>query len=338
VRFEAMPRVKLADLPTPLEELKNLRRLIGGPRLFIKRDDKTGFAYGGNKLRKLEYLLGDALQQGADTVITSGAAQTNHGRLTAAAAAKLGLQCILVLTEPQPERWEANLILDRLFGAELHFVNIDPATPPGEQNRAYLAGGDLLIEKIVSKLKAEGRKPYVIPRGGRSLPGTCGYILAVLELYQQLVAEGITADYIVLPAATGSTMTGVLLGTRICNLGSKVIGISVSRSVAEGRELVSEEFNRDAAALGYSWRIEPAEIEITDAYLGEGYALPTPATYDAIKLLARQEGILLDPVYSGKAMAGLIDLIRRGYFRPDETVVFIHTGGSPVLFKQTYVF
>jgi D-cysteine desulfhydrase family pyridoxal phosphate-dependent enzyme len=337
MRFEAMPRVRLADLPTPLEELTKLRRLIGGPRLLIKRDDKTGLGYGGNKLRKLEYLFGDALRQGADTIITSGAAQTNHGRLTAAAAAKMGLKCMLVLTEERPAKCEANMILDKLFGAEMFYVTIDQAIPACDRNNAYLAAGELLTQDIVQRLQQEGHKPYVIPRGGRSLPGTCGYILAVLELYQQLIAQGITADYIVLPAATCSTMTGVLLGTKVFSLSTKVLGISVSRSTAVSKALVTQEFNHDATALEYSWRISPDEVQVTDAYLGDGYAQPTPATYAAINLLAREEGILLDPVYTGKAMAGLIDLIQQGYFGADKTVVFLHTGGSPALFKQAYV-
>lgn len=337
MRFEAMPRVRLADLPTPLEELTNLRRLVGGPRLLIKRDDKTGLGYGGNKLRKLEYLLGDALRQGADTIITSGAAQTNHGRLTAAAAAKLGLKCVLVLTEEQPAHCEANMILDKLFGAEMYYVTIDREIPASERNDAYLAAGDLLTQEIVQRLRREGHKPYVIPRGGRSLYGTCGYILAAFELYQQLINNGITADYIVLPTATCSTMTGIVLGTKIFSLSTQVLGISVSRSAAVGKAMVAEEFNHDAAALEYDYRLKPDEVQITDAFLGDGYAIPTPATYAAINLLARQEGILLDPVYTGKAMAGLINLIQQGYFGVNQTVVFLHTGGSPVLFKQAYV-
>lgn len=183
MRLEELPRIKVADLPTPLEELKNLRKAIGGPRLFIKRDDKTGLAYGGNKLRKLEFLMADALSKGADTIITSGAVQTNHGRLTAAMAAKLGLRCILVITEEEPEKYEGNLILEKLFGAELHFLSISQDIEEDQRAKEYLKEGDKFIADLTAKLKMEGRKPYIIPRGGRSLQGTASYAVAMIELY-----------------------------------------------------------------------------------------------------------------------------------------------------------
>lgn len=330
--YEVLPRVSLANLPTPIEEAKNLRKAIGGPRLFIKRDDLTGLGCGGNKLRKLEFLMGDALAKGADTIVTSGAIQTNHGRLTAAACAKLGLDCILVLTEKDTGRYEGNRILQSLFGAKQVFADVDYSVTPEKLDKEKLRAGDEKIAEVMETLKKQGKKPYLIPRGGRSLQGTSGYCNAMVELNYQMNSMGVHVDHIIVPGATCSTMTGVLLGSKICSMDAKVHGIALSRSVEEGKAMVEEEFNRDAQTLGYPYRIKQSEVDILGGYIGKGYAIPTEACHAAMKLLAKTEAILLDPTYTSKAMSGYLDLVKKGYFKENETVVFFHTGGLPLLF------
>ncbi len=330
-----MPRVHLASLPTPLEELKRLRQAIGGPRILMKRDDLNGLATGGNKLRKLEFLLGDALAKGCDTIITSGTVQTNHGRLTAAACAKLGLACILVLTEPDDGVYEGNRILQKMFGARQVFVDdIDPSVSPERLDKEKLRAGEEKIAQVIGSLKAQGKKPYLIPRGGRSLQGTAGYVHAVCELNYQLNSQGLHANHIFVPGATCSTLTGVLLGTRVFSMDTKVHGVALSRSPAEGRAMVEEEFNKDAAAMGYPFKINRDDITIYGEYMGAGYAVPTEKSREAQLLLARTEAVLLDPTYTAKAMSAYIDLVRQGAFHDDETVVFFHTGGTPLLFTE----
>ncbi len=332
--YEALPRVTLANLPTPLEEAENLRKVIGGPRLFIKRDDLNGLGSGGNKLRKLEFLMGEALRQGADTVVTSGAMQTNHGRLTAAAAARLGLDCILVMTEKDCGYYEGNRILQELFGACQVFAQVDYGVPPENLDKEKLRAGDVKIAEVIRGLKAAGKKPYLIPRGGRSLQGTAAYCAAMAELKGQLDRLGVEPDHILVPVATGSTLTGVTLGAKICGLKALIHGVALSRSPEEGRQMVSEEFNKDAAAMGYSCRIGPEDVIIYGDYIGEGYGIMTRAGQKAIRLLAETEGILLDPVYTSKAMSAYLDFVSRGFFKENETVVFFHTGGLPLLFLR----
>lgn len=332
--FETLPRVPLAYLPTPLDEAKNLRKAIGGPRLFFKRDDLTGLGCGGNKLRKLEFLLGDALSKKADTIVTSGAIQTNHGRLTAAACAKLGLDCILVLTERETGSYEGNRILVSLFGAKQVFADVDYSVAPDKLDKEKLRAGDEKIAQIMSDLKNKGKRPYLIPRGGRSLQGTAGYCCAMVELTEQMASFGIQADHIIVPCATSSTLTGVLLGSRVCSLKAKVHGVALSRSPAEGMSMVEEEFNRDAKAMGYPYHIDKSEITIYGGYIGKGYAIPTEMGRRAIQLLAKTEGILLDPVYTSKTMSAYLDLVEKGILKNDETVIFLHTGGLPLLFLK----
>jgi len=330
--FEILPRVNLASLPTPLEEARNLRKIIGGPRLFIKRDDQTGLGCGGNKLRKLEFLLGDALHKGADVIVTSGTIQTNHGRLTAAACAKLGLECILVLTETDTGNYEGNRILQELFGARQVFADVDYSVSPHRLDKEKLRAGSEKINQVINHLKKIGKRPYLIPRGGRSLQGTAGYCNAMVELKYQLSKLGLMPDHIIVPSATCSTLTGILLGSMICTIDAKIHGIALSRTPEEGRAMVEEEFNKDSFAMGYPFRIKQSDITIYGDYIGEGYGKITPEAKTAIKLLARTEGILLDPVYTGKAMSGYIDLIEKGILKEGETAVFFHTGGLPLLF------
>ncbi len=316
-----LPRLRLATLPTPLEEMPTLSAYLGGPRLLVKRDDMTGLAFGGNKVRKLEYLLGEAVDRGCDVVVTVGAAQSNHARATAAAARRLGLDAVLVLAGDEPLERQGNLLLDTIFGADIRVVDTDDD---------YVLMG--VVEDIARDLQRRGRAPYVIPPGGSAALGAAAYANAGLELLDQLNTRGIHADAIVHATGTGGTQAGLYTACRLMQTRMEIVGVSAgpSRDVATARvrSLVEEL----CGLLGIDWRPHPDDIVVTDEYVGERYAVATPEGLDAIRLVARTEGLLLDPVYTGKAMAGLIDQVRRGRFRPDQNVVFWHTGGQPALF------
>ncbi len=324
------PRVDLCHAPTPLEPMENLARLLGGPRLFVKRDDCTGLATGGNKTRKLEFLMADALGQDADCVVTPGAVQSNHARQTAAAAAKLGLGCELVLErrvatgDPAYEQ-TGNVLLDRLCGARLHFR-------PG--------GGDMeaACEELAAELRRRGRRPYVIPGGGSNRIGALGYVTCALELVSQAKAAGIAIDGIVHATGSTGTQAGLLAGLQGCGAGIPVTGISVRQAKAPQEEAVYALAAETAAYVGIEGGLARECVVAEDDYVGPGYGLPTPGMVEAVSLAARHEGLLLDPVYSGKAMAGLIGLIRAGRFTSGQTVVFLHTGGSVSLFAYQAVF
>jgi len=313
-----LPRVSIAHLPTPLEEMPRLSEALGGPRLLVKRDDQTGLATGGNKTRKLEFLVADALEKGADTLITAGAIQSNHVRQTAAAAAKFGLRCCLVLSGQSPDRWNGNLLLDRLLGAEIHWA--------GERDRSQV------MEEIAEEEKRRGHNPHIIPVGGFSIAGAAGYVAAMEELMEQLSEQNLWVDRVVLPTGSGSTQSGMIVGAKALGFAGRIEGISVSRTEEALRLIVKDLVGKTAAFLGLKFSLASEDIVVHDAYLGEGYAKMGPPEREAIRLAARTEGLLVDPVYTGKAMAGLIGLIRRGVFGRDETVVFWHTGGIPALF------
>lgn len=333
--YQTMPRVRLAKLPTPLEEMKRLRALIGGPRLFIKRDDLTGMGGGGNKVRKLEFQLGEAVASGCDTVVTSGDVQTNLGRLTAAACARLGLQCVLVMTGKDCGYYEGNRILDRLFHARQVFAEFDDSVPADQLDKEKLRAGDQKIKEVMARLRRIGRKPYLIPRGGRCLQGTAGNAAGLAELNFQLAEKGIDPDHILVPGATCSSMTGILLGCKICTLKARVHGIALSRTSEEGKRMVMEEFNQDAEAMGYPFRIQETDVDIWGEYIGQGYGKITEKAKEAMYLLASTEGIVLDPVYTGKAFSGYIDKVRHHFFKDTETVIFYHTGGFPLVFLNS---
>jgi D-cysteine desulfhydrase family pyridoxal phosphate-dependent enzyme len=316
-----LPRLKIAVLPTPLEEAPSLSAYLGGPRIMFKRDDLTGLAFGGNKARKIEYLMGEAIDRGCDVVITVGAVQSNHARVTAAAARRLGLDAIVVLHGEEPEQRQGNLLLDAIFGADIRIVNTD--------DEFVLMG---VVEDMARDLRRQGRSPYIIPLGGATALGTAGFVNAGLELLEQLNGRGIRADAILHATGSGGTQAGLYTAMKVTQSGIQVIGVSAgpARHVVTSRVLrLSEEL---IPLLGLDWRPHPDDIVVTDEYVGERYGLPTPACLDAVRLAARTEGILLDPVYTGKAMAGLIDMVRRGQFAPDQTIVFWHTGGQPALF------
>ena len=318
------PRVRFAHLPTPLEPMPNLTRLLGGPQLYVKRDDCTGLATGGNKTRKLEFLIGDALAQGADTVITHGAVQSNHVRQTAAAAGKYGLRCAALLERRVPGHGPAyettgNVLLDRLFDAELRFVAADTDMDA--------AGAELAAE-----IRGRGGRPYYIPGGGSNAVGALGYVDAALELLTQANAMGLRIDGVVHGTGSTGTQAGLVCGLEGANSGIDVLGICVRRPAPAQIDAVYETASETAAHVGIGGGLDRGRIMTNGDYAGPGYGIPTAGTIEAIRLAATHEGLLLDPVYTGKAMAGLIDLCRRGFFTRDQNVVFLHTGGAAALF------
>jgi L-cysteate sulfo-lyase len=323
------PRVKLSHLPTPLEPMAALSRALGGPNLFVKRDDCTGLATGGNKTRKLEFLMGQALEQGAEIVVTQGAVQTNHGRQTAAAAARLGLACEILLErrvrEPEPGyEVQGNVLLDRMFGATLSFHE------PGDMNALALARTE--------ELRSQGRKAYFIPGGGSNVVGALGYVDCALELLQQANDTGLRIDYLVHATGSTGTQAGLLAGLEGANTGIPVLGISVRQPKARQEDAVYALAQATADHLGVRGGIDRSRVVAYADYVGAGYGVPTPAMVEAVALTAKCEGILLDPVYSGKGMAGLIDLVRKGFFRRGDNVVFLHTGGATALFAYSNLF
>jgi D-cysteine desulfhydrase family pyridoxal phosphate-dependent enzyme len=316
-----LTRFPLGFFPTPLHEMKRLSKVLGGPRLFIKRDDQTGLALGGNKTRKLELLIADALQQGADTIITAGAAQSNHCRQTAAAAALAGLRCELVLGGDPADVPNGNLLLDRLLGASVHWTGMERR---GEK-----------MEEIASAIRARNRQPYVIPYGGSNGVGAAAYAEAMLEVIEQMKAMRLTLDRCVVASSSGGTQAGLVLGAKAHGFTGSIVGISIDKGERGARtyeEEMAEISNAAAQRLGLDIVCGPADFIVRYNYLGSGYGVVTDVEREAISLTARLEGILLDPVYTGRAMGGLMDMIRRGEFGAGETVLFWHTGGAPALF------
>jgi L-cysteate sulfo-lyase len=318
------PRVALAYLPTPLEPLPRLSAFLGGPRIFVKHDDQTGLAMGGNKVRKLEFLVGHARAQGCDTLVTTGGLQSNHGRQTAAAAARLGMACELVLSRMAPrssEEYEqsGNVLLDRLLGAHLRVL-------PAGQN----PGG--VLDRVAEELRAAGRKPYVIPMGGSSPHGALGYVQALFELLDQAREEEVRIDAIVVPIGSAGTVAGILAGLAVAEKTIPVVAAAVM-GTAQDREALARELTRQVLGLlGRQAETACEGLSVTDRTVGPGYGIPTGEVIDAAKRTAQLEGLLLDPVYTGKAMAALFDLVRRGQFKTSDQVVFWHTGGAPALF------
>ena len=318
---DTLPRFRLAHLPTPVEELAALSKFLGGPRLLIKRDDETGLALGGNKTRKLEFLLADALAQNADTVITAGAAQSNHCRQTAAAAARAGLRCELVLGGQPPETPNGNLLLDQLLGAKIHWT--------GPERRGERLG------EVAEGLRAEGCCPYLIPYGGSNAVGATGYVAAMEELSAQLAASGQKVDHIVFASSSGGTQAGLVVGAKRTGFAGQVLGIRIDKGDPGDvpyQTALARLAQATARRVGLDVTISEADCVVNDDYLGAGYGVVGHLEREAIGLMARHEGILLDPVYTGRAFGGLIDIIQRKVFSAAETVLFWHTGGAPALF------
>jgi len=320
LQIAKLPRIRLVTLPTPLEEMRRLSEFLGGPRLWIKRDDLTGLAFGGNKERKMEFVMADALNKKADVVITTGPIQSNHARATAAAAKKVGLKAVLVLRGKKPADYDGNLLLDFLFGAKIRFVQVD----------SHHIGPEL--EAVAEELKAEGHTPYIIP-GGASYPvGAVAYVNAVAELYEQAKSVNGNIDCVVHAAGSGGTQAGLVLGNKALKTGIQILGVSVEPADDWLVKSTIEIANECAKLLGLKEVVDKTDVTLVKDYVGEGYGVLTEEASDAIKLVAQTEGILLDPVYTGKAMAGLIDMVKRRRFDRKDNVVFIHTGGTPALF------
>jgi len=313
-----IPRLKFAHLPTPVEPLPRLTQALGGPHLYVKRDDQTGLAFGGNKTRKLEFLVAEAQAQGANMLITAGALQSNHCRQTAAAAARFGFACRLVLVGEPPAEPSGNLLLDRIFGAQLV--------------RTEKARREAVLQETFDEAKAQGRKPYLVPYGGSNPTGALGYVFAV----EELMVQEAPADWIVFASSSGGTQSGLVLGRRHFGFPGKILGISVDEPQGVLQERVASLATETSLKLGQRLEFTPQEILVNADYCTAGYGVLTPAEREAVGLFARLEGLLLDPVYTGRAAAGLIDLIRKGFFKKGERVLFWHTGGQPALFADRY--
>ena len=321
MRIESLARFPLAQLPTPIEELKSLSRELGGPELLIKRDDQTGLAFGGNKTRKLEFLVGQALEHGADTLVTAGAAQSNHCRQTAAAAAKAGLRCELLLNGTKPELPNGNLLLDELLGARIHWVQ--------------RLEREAKLRELSDQLRQEGRNPYVIPVGGSNGVGATGYVLAMVEMVEQLRGINRRVDHVVFASSSGGTQAGIVVGAKVTGFDGKLHGVSVDKDDRGGapyEDELADIANETAKYIGFDAQFAARDFNVDYSYLGGGYGVVSDLEREAIRLLGSREGIVLDPVYTGRSTGALIDLIRKKTFRSDETVLFWHTGGAPALF------
>lgn len=326
------PRVRLGHFPTPLEYLPNLSRLLDGPNIYIKRDDCTGLATGGNKTRKLEFLVAEALKQNADVLITQGAVQSNHARQTIAAAAVVGMKCKVLLEErvhdaPEEYAESGNVILDRLLG--------------GEISGRLPAGTDMAqaMNELADELREQGHRPYIIPGGGSNPVGALGYVACAQELLQQSFETGLKIDHVVHATGSAGTQAGLVVGFGASNSGVPVYGIGVRAAKAQQEENVWRLAQATLEYMGLPLSVlDRSEVVANTDYVGEGYGIATDGMVEAIKLAAQTDAILLDPVYSGKGMAGLIDLIRKGHFKKGENVVFVHTGGAVGLYAYRQLF
>lgn len=322
--LEQFPRVNLAHLPTPLEHLPNLSKYLGGPDIWVKRDDCTGLASGGNKTRKLEFSMAAALAEGADTIVTVGAVQSNHVRQTAAAAAKLGLACEVLLehrvSDPsEPYANSGNVFLDKIFGANL---------------REYPGGTDFdsAMEEVAGEVRAAGGKPYIVPGGASNAIGALGYVNCAIELLEQLKQRNLKMDHLVTATGSAGTQAGLAVGLKASGSDMPMLGIGVNAPQNAQEEKVYKLAVETAEYIGKPGIVAREDIVANCDYVGSGYGVPTESMNEAVLLLARQEGLLFDPVYSGKGLAGMIDLIRKGEFAGASNIVFLHTGGSAALF------
>ena len=330
MKLSTFPRIRITHGPTPLEFMPRLTEALGGPNLYVKRDDCTGLGTGGNKTRKLEFLMADALALNADTIITQGATQSNHARQTAAIAAKLGLRCEILLEDRTGSKVDeykhsGNVFLDHLYGAHVREL-------PGGANM------NAAMEMRAGELRVKGRRPYIIPGGGSNPIGALGYVVCALEMVDQFNNLGLDVSHVVHATGSAGTQAGLLAGLQGTRSLIPVLGIGV-RAAKEAQE--TSVFNlavKTAELLGVPGAVPRESVVANCDYVGGGYGIPTPGMVEAVTMLARLEGILLDPVYSGKGMAGLIDLCRKGFFKKDENVVFVHTGGAVALYAYTQAF
>jgi len=329
MHLSRFPRIRLGHLPTPLEPMPRLSALLGGPEVWIKRDDCTGLSTGGNKTRKLEFLMAEAVAQGADIILTQGATQSNHARQTAAAAAKVGMDCHILLEDRtgynEPNyRLNGNVLLDVLHGA-----TIEHRGPGLDMNAEMFA--------VAERMRAEGRNPYAIVGGGSNPTGALGYVNCALELLGQMVDRGISFDHMVTATGSAGTHAGLIVGLKALNAQLPLLGIGVRAPKDRQEENVFKLAQLTEDKLGIGRVVNRADVVANCDYIGQGYGIPAESTLEAIDLFAKQEAILLDPVYSGKGAAGLIDLIRKGHFKKGERIVFLHTGGAIGLTGYTHV-
>ncbi|HOH18921.1 MAG TPA: D-cysteine desulfhydrase family protein [Anaerolineaceae bacterium] len=311
------PRLRLGTLPTPVEPLPRLSARLGC-QLFVKRDDMTGIAFGGNKVRKLEFVLADAVAHGAKTIITVGAVQSNHCRITAALSAKLGLHCILVLSGSPPENPNGNLLLDYLLGTEIVWST-------REQR-------DEMLKQTFDEAWAAGKRPFLIPLGASTPVGTLGY----LEGFREFIQQGVEVDWIVVASSSAGTQAGLVLGAIQAGWNGRILGISIDHKASVLQDMVAELAMETADRVRQKVRISRDMIRVSADYLGDGYGFMGQSEKDAIQLFAREEGLFLDPVYTGRAAAGMLDLAANGFFKPHERILFWHTGGTPALFADSY--
>ena len=331
-RIEKFRPVKLAHLPTPMERMRTLSSGLNGPTLYIKRDDQTGLAFGGNKARKLEFVIADALMKKSDVIITWAGIQSNWCRQTAAAARAFGINPILVLFKrPEaPAGYDGNLLLDFILDADIRIIK------PKEDEEINT---EEIINRIAEDEREKGNNPYIVPVGGSRVGGSMveplgaiSYTKAFLEIYREAKKKKIRISHIILATGSGGTQAGLIVGAKALGTSIEIVGISVSREKASVKENVSTIANDTAETLGLRMTFSPDEVVVFDEYLGEGYGILNQEIADAIRLIAKKEGIILDPVYTGKAMAGMLDLIKKGYLTKSDGVVFLHTGGTPALF------
>jgi L-cysteate sulfo-lyase len=331
------PRVQPIHLPTPFEAMPALTRKLGGATLHVKRDDLTGLAVGGNKTRKLQFVVGAALEQGVDTLITTGGIQSNHARQTAAFAAKTGLRCELVLQHALPDPpaeylHSGNVLLDRLLGAVVHMPPPNLAAGDVVKNLS----GEAEMEAVAEAARRTGRKPYIVPLGASTPTGALGYAECAQEILAQSSAKGIKVDWVVLGSGSAGTQAGLVAGFKVLGASTRVMGIAVSGEEQETRrKLVASLAQQCAELLGWSGTIAADDVVVNGDYVGAGYGLFADDVIGVVRDTARLEALLIDPVYTGKAMLGLFDLSRKGFFKAGEHVVFLHTGGTPGLFAYT---
>jgi len=327
--IEHLPRVRLGFFPTPITDAQHLSSVLGGPHIYIKREDLSGLAMGGNKCRKLEFIMGFAKEQGYDAVVSTASSQSNFCLQIAAAARKLGMKASFVLLKGVHIETQGNLLLHNILDSEVEILEFSDMTQ---------LGGPFVTEKLeaaAERLRSKGYKPFIVKHNLPEIAaviGPVGWVNAAGELVEQLRARNLKADYVILANGGGGTQAGLILGSKYLKADYKVVGISVSNKKEQAESATTAQANATAEYLGLNTLIDRGNVEVYDEYIGEGYGIPTKECIDAIRLVAQTEGICLDPVYTGKAMAGLIDLIKKRRFKPTDSIIFIHTGGIPALF------
>lgn len=330
MKIEEAKKISIGVFPTPLQYMENLTEYVGSGKLYIKRDDMTDIGMSGNKIRKLEYIIQDAKEKGYTTLLTFGGIQSNHARLTAAAAAKCNMKCILMLSGQRPDYCSGNLVLDQMFGADVYFLGGEFMEEGEEQDR--------MVEKVVKEYEAKGEKVYYIPIGGGNEIGSMGYINMIPEIMKQMEEQGIEAKYLVCGVGSVGTYAGLWIGAKYYNAPFEVIGVSICSPVKFNLEYAVDYINRDCEFFGLDFRCKPEDLNIVyNTYVCEGYNIPDPVTRKYIGLLARKEAIVVDPTYTGKVFYGFMDMIEKGVIPKGENAIFIHTGGIPAIWTKEHL-